>query len=138
MKMKHFFRQIRLTCWSTVLAASSALVFLGCDPATITRTDVSGVYSRQKDGVIDTLVLNTNGDFQQTITYTNGGKWTRSGSWEISNQVVNLGASYSAFDFEHKTIVIPPKAFSMQTLLIEKDSLVVNRYEPIWFKKETH
>src|SRR6267378_5847438 len=96
--------------------------YCGCKP--ITSSDVSGTYSRQASGIVDTITLSNNGIFSQIVTYTNGGRWTKTGSWVLKQQVVQLDESYSAFDFERKTVVIPPQLVGSQTLWVEKRRLV--------------
>jgi hypothetical protein len=101
----------------------------------VSSFDVAGVYLRTGSGVRDTLVLNTNGHFQQYVTYTNGGKWAVTGMWTFKYEVVDLDRCYAAFDFEHKTIIIPPELLAMQTLWVEKNKLMKNQYEPMWIRQ---
>jgi hypothetical protein len=108
-----------------------------CKP--LIRNDISGVYIRSYDGVVDTIVLNANGTFQQTITYKKEGPWIKSGSWELDWQVVHFDYLYYAFDYDsvkHKPfIVIPPEQFATATLWVEKDKLLKDPIFPIWFKQ---
>src|SRR5438045_4073415 len=119
MHMKAYpFRLANWQGFTFALFSAFGIVLAGCKP--ITSVDISGVYARSSNGVIDTIVLATNGTFHQTITYTNGGQWTNSGSWAFDYDVVKFDVFYSAFDvdpFKHSAfIVIPPKPYSMETL----------------------
>jgi hypothetical protein len=117
-----------------LIAISALLCCCGCKP--VTSADISGAYSRQGNGITDTLILSNNGTFQQTITYTNGNQWLKSGTWVFKSQVIELSQFDSSFDFEHKAITIPPLVFSPQPLWVEKGTLIRNEYEPKWLKRE--
>jgi hypothetical protein len=97
--------------------------------------DLSGTYVRNVGGLVDTLVLNTNGSFLQTIAVTNGGNWTRNGTWILKSQVIEFDSFLSAFDFERKTAIVPPEVVALQSLWVEHGRLAKNEYEPKWVKK---
>ena len=119
------------------LCSAIAIVLAGCKP--VTSWDISGVYTRSSNGVVDTIVLATNGTFQQTITYTNGVRWAKSGSWVFDFEVVKFDGFYSAFDvdpFKHTVfIVIPPKPYSNETLWVKRGTLLKDSEQPIWIKQ---
>lgn len=106
-----------------------------CGCKRITSQDIAGAYVRVGSGVTDSLMLNTNGSFQENVTFTNGGKWSVSGQWKFDYQIIELDKCYAAFDFEHKTIIIPPELVVMQRLWVEKNKLIKNTYEPIWMRQ---
>ncbi|HLX68016.1 MAG TPA: hypothetical protein VKV04_00170 [Verrucomicrobiae bacterium] len=110
----------------------------GCGP--ITKEEVSGVYVCSKDGVIDTIVLNTNGTFDQTITTTNAGPWSLRGSWKLNPETVDFEPFYEAFEIERANgadKVIPPQKFSTSFLWIQKGTLQMDVSDifPIWRKQ---
>ena len=119
----------------------SAALLAGCNR--ITSVDISGVYSRSGDGVVDTLTLATNGTFQQKITFTGGGVWTNNGSWTFSGQVVTFDQIYEAFEIKpdpskvYAGPVIPPRPAADEVLWVEKGRLLKNSVEPIWLKQQT-
>jgi len=115
-----------------------AIFCIFCRPAS--STDISGVYIRSRDGVVDTLILATNGTFQQTITYGNESPWTKNGLWTLNYQVVQFNTFYEAFDFEAAKgtfKLIPPESYAMETLWVERGKLVKDQVFPIWFKQPT-
>lgn len=61
-------------------------------------------------------------------------RWSTTGQWVLKEQVIQLDQSYDTFDFEHKSIKIPPELVALQTLWVEKRKLVRSEYEPIWIK----
>jgi len=122
------------------LCAAVAVLSTGCKR--ITSLDISGVYVRARDGVVDQVILAPNGSFQQTITFTNGGPWTTSGSWKFHGEVVELDAFYDAFDIGHShnevdgVAVIPPHFFASACFLeVQEGKLVESSVEPIWIKQ---
>ena len=121
------------------LCGCIAILIEVCRP--ITSRDISGVYIRSSQGVVDTIILATNGSFQQTITYKNEGPWTKNGSWIFDYDVVRFDTFYSAFNFDsvkpEVLITIPPEPFSMEVLSVEKGKLIKNSIFPIWFKQPT-
>ncbi|MEO6035080.1 MAG: hypothetical protein ABIQ35_07490 [Verrucomicrobiota bacterium] len=131
----YFFRQPKFQ--GIALCAGIWILFSGCKP--ITKIDIAGAYTRSSNGIVDTLILAKNGTFQQTITFTNGAQWTKSGSWVFDYQIVTFDGFYSAFDVDplkHKVfVVIPPKPFSNEILWVEKDSLLKESEQPRWMKQ---
>ena len=112
----------------------------GCGP--LTNAVLAGSYVRTGDGIKDVLTLYTNGSFAQLVTYTNGSNWSTSGTWTFGGEVVEFSRFYSAFDFEHKSIKIPPLGVVLQPLFIERlfdknIKLIMNDYELIWRKQQT-
>jgi hypothetical protein len=122
-----------------ILTAGS-YVFSGCKPATI--SDISGAYRRSTNGVNDVLELSTNGTFQQTITYTNGDRWTKTGTWTLNYQVVEIRGFYSPFTLEpfkgKIQTTIPPEECAMAAVWVEKDKLLQDESAiyPIWIKQK--
>ena len=108
----------------------------------ITSADVSGIYRRSRDGVVDTIILAPSGTFQQTITFTNGEMWTNSGSWKFSGQVVEFDKFYEAFEIDpdpnkvDAVMVIPPKLGANEVLWVENGRLLKNSVQPIWSKQQ--
>jgi len=119
------------------LCLSIGILCASCKP--LIRNDICGVYIRSYGGVVDTVVLNANGTFQQTITYKKEGPWIKSGSWKLDWQVVHFDSFYSAFDYDtakrKPVILIPPEPFSEETLWVEKHKLLKDPIFPIWFKQ---
>jgi hypothetical protein len=105
------------------------------------QREISGVYVYSQDGVVDTIVLNTNGTFDQTITTTNAGPWILHGSWKLNPETVDFDPFYEAFDINRANgadKVIPPRKFSTSFLWIQKGRLQMDVSEtfPVW-KKQT-
>ena len=98
----------------------------------LTDADVVGTYVRSGRGITDYLELGANGKFQELITYTNGGKWSADGRWELKEQVVQLDTSLNVFDVENPTVIIPPELVWMRTLWVGNDQLERNEFEPIY------
>jgi len=109
------------------------LLCWGCRPVGV--SDVAGKYVRKSGDLEDKLELNTNGTFKQTVSSTNGVKWIKTGAWLLKKQIVQLDQSYSTFDFERKSSVVPPAEVFMQTLWIERGGLVKNELEPKWSRE---
>jgi len=129
----------KLTGFFGLLTVLSCLLY-GCGRLTI--ADLAGSYVRTGGGIKDVLTLYTNGSFAQLVSYTNGSNWSISGTWTIGGEVVELSMFYSAFDFEHKSIKVPPEYLAIQPLFIEKlldrkIKLKVNDYEPIWVRQQS-
>ncbi|WP_150107385.1 hypothetical protein [Pedosphaera parvula] len=124
------------------LALCAAVVVLSTGCNRITSLDISGVYVRARDGVVDKIILAANGSFQQTITFTNGGPWTTSGSWKFNGATVELDTFYDTFDigrYNNKmdaVAVIPPQFFASACFLeVQEGKLLRNSVEPIWIKQ---
>ncbi len=138
--MKIFsFNRSRCPRLATSVCMGLIILFSGCKP--VTTKDISGVYIRSSGGVLDKLVLNENGIFQQTISFTNGDQWSKNGSWLFEREIVKFDGFLSAFDvhpFEHRAFaVIPPKALFDQILWVEKGVLLKDSEQPIWVKQRT-
>jgi len=129
-------RQMHL---NLALCAVSSIILTGCKP--ITSVDISGVYIRSANGVVDTLTLATNGFSQQTVTFTNGGQWTKDRTWKFSGEVVKFDEFYEAFDFAPPhdgvkiVVVIPPQPAATMVLWVKNGKLLRNPEEPIWIKR---
>jgi hypothetical protein len=119
------------------LSIACGIIFAACKP--VTSIDVSGIYTRATNGVVDTISLATNGTFKQTITFTNGQQWSETGSWNFGGQTVEFDKFYSAFqvpDFKYNAaVVIPPKPLAMQVLWVERGRLLKSHEEPVWVKQ---
>jgi hypothetical protein len=138
--MKTYPFEISKPLWRAVtLIAVLGMIFTGCKR--VTSNDISGVYTRGSNGVVDTILLATNGTFQQTITFTNGQQWSKTGSWIFAGETVEFDTFYSAFevpDFKYSAnIVIPPKSYAMQVLWVEKGRLLKNPEDLAWIKRES-
>jgi len=136
MKTYHFRPSDRLVLGFTLFAIVGILL-AGCKPPT--DMNIAGVYIRSSDGVVDTMSLATNGYFEQTITFTNGGPWFKSGTWKFSGEVVELDTFYSVFDVDPLKhiafVVVPPKSRS-EVLWVGKGKLIKDSEQPIWFKQQ--
>ena len=134
----YLFRSSRHLWLCFFVLISPAVLLEGCKR--ITSADISGIYRRSNDGVIDTVVLETNGTFQQTITSASGGPWIKSGSWKFGGQVVEFSEFYEAFTYDtvkrHAVIVIPPESGASEVLWVEEGKLLKNSVEPIWLKQQ--
>jgi hypothetical protein len=113
----------------------------GCRP--ITKEEVSGVYVCSQDGVVDTIVLSTNGTFDQTIITTNAGPWVMHGSWTLNSETVGFEPFYESFDIKRANgadKVIPPRKFSWSFLWIQKNRLQLDVSDifPVWEKHATN
>ena len=112
------------------------VMLTACRPPT--STDVSGIYIRSSQGVSDTLRLNADMTFEQTITFTNGGHWSLNGGWVMDGELVKFSGFLEAFDVDsllHKAhTVIPPKSFANGILSVEKGRLVRESEQPAWIK----
>jgi hypothetical protein len=87
--MKTFPFRVSKWLWLDIpLCLGIGIFYLCCKP--LTSKEISGVYVCSYNGVIDTVILNANGTFQQTITYKEEGPWIRSGSWKLDWQVVHF------------------------------------------------
>ena len=135
---KYLFRLAKRLSWYFVVSAATGVLLVSCKR--ITSADVSGVYIRSSNGVVDTLILVTNGTFQQTITF-DGASWKGSGSWKFSGEIVEFDKFYSAFEIGpdpnkiNAVVVIPPKLGTMEFLWVEEGKLLKNSIQPIWFKQ---
>ena len=109
---------------------------LGCKPAR--ETDIAGQYTRQGQGITDSLFLSPDSYFTQYIRYTNGTDWSITGAWKLKFQVIEFDRFFSVFDFENNSVAIPPKLVAIQTLRVEKNKLIKNDYEPAWERRTTH
>jgi hypothetical protein len=124
-----------------VLFAIPVVMSGGCKR--VTSADVCGIYRRSGNGVVDTIILSKTGDFQQTISYTNGGIWTNNGSWKFSVQVVEFDKLYEAFEIDPDpnkigaVVVFPPRLATTEVLWVEKGRLVKNSVQPFWFKQRS-
>ena len=137
---KYLFTLRKPFCLGFGLCTAILFFLSGCKP--ITSMDISGVYIRAANGVVDTLILATNGSSQQTITFTNGGQWTKNSSWKFSGEVVTFDEFYEAFEIDpSKTgnivpiLVIPPHPYSTDVLWVEQGKLLKNPEEPIWINR---
>jgi len=132
------FKNMRTLLYASLLVCAFGGVFIGCKR--ITSNDVSGVYIRSSNGVADTILLATNGIFHQTITFTNGQQWSKTGSWSFAGEIVEFDTFYLAFDvpdFKYSPeMVIPPKALSMEELWVEKGRLSKRPDDLPWLKQE--
>ena len=122
-----------------MLITTFGTMAIGCKR--VTSNDVSGEYIRASNGIVDTVLLATNGTFQQTITFTNGQHWSKTGSWTFAGETVEFDAFYAAFDvpdFKYSAeAVIPPKAYSMEVLWVEKGRLLKSPEDLPWIKQES-
>lgn len=117
------------------------IISVGCKP--ITKEEVSGVYVCAQNGVVDTIVLNTNGTFDQTVMTTNAGPWTIRGSWTFNSETVSFDSFYESFEIARANgadKVIPPHRVSMGFLWIRQGRLQLDVSEtfPIWERQTTN
>jgi len=115
-------------------------VFLSTGCSRVTKDEISGVYICSKDGVVDTIELNTNGSFTQKITFGNEEPWTIHGFWTLNTETVELDRFYLSFDLgNHLKVIriIPPHEYSMGVLWIERGQLKRELGEtlPFWIKQ---
>jgi hypothetical protein len=129
-----FFKPAKLLGYTASLITAVGMKSTGCKR--VTSNDVSGVYTRASNGIVDTVLLATNGTFQQTITFTNGGQRGKTGSWNFAGETVEFDTFYEAFevpDFKYSAeAVIPPKPYAMQVLWVEKGRLLKNPEDLPW------
>ena len=103
--------------------------------------DVGGTYICSADGVVDTLVLDTNGYSLQIITFTNGGKWIMHSAWTRYTETVQIYHFYHSFDFDPTNNgfrrVIPPQEGSEPLLWIQGNQLSLEEGStlPRWTKQ---
>jgi hypothetical protein len=110
-----------------------ALLTAGCGKITV--NDVSGTYRRSVGGYTDTIILSTNGSFQQSLTNTNGGSWKSGGSWTLYyQQSAELSETFNYYDFEHQRPILPPKKWGPYRLTVEKNKLLANYEDPAWIR----
>jgi hypothetical protein len=114
------------------LIALCCIMFTGCKP--LNQTQVAGTYVRTFKGVRDQLTLNTDGTFQQAITYTNGGDWSASGTWKLHVRVVLLDKCYLTYDDLKDVIMRPPQEYYAVSFLVKKKELMRTELQPSWFK----
>ena len=126
------FKCAKLLYYTVTLLSTFGIMSTGCKR--ITSNDVSGAYIRSSNGVVDTVLLATNGTFQQTITFTNGEHWNKTGSWSFAGETVEFDTFYVAFDvpaFKYSAeVVIPPKPYAMEVLWVEKGRLLKKSRRP--------
>ncbi|MGZ4971299.1 MAG: hypothetical protein ACXWDN_00950 [Limisphaerales bacterium] len=119
------------------LVALYAMAFLSCSKST--KLEVNGTYIRSDGFVVDTLIIETNGSFQQTVTF-NGAHWVKSGLWKLNGETIEFDRFLMAFDvdtFKHKaTNVIPPELVSTEVLLVERGQLEKDSEQPAWLKQK--
>lgn len=117
------------------------IVSVGCNP--ITKEEISGVYVCSQDGVVDTIVLNKSGTFDQTITFSNTGRRTLHGRWTLYSETVTFDSLYESFEINRANgadVVIPPQIVSGGFLWIQKGRLQMDVSEvfPVWKKQATN
>jgi hypothetical protein len=130
MKACHF--KAGLLSWFFAATMISNFLLVGCDPPT--QTQLVGRYVRFHLGVTDSILLNGSGTFKQDVTFTNGETWSSSGSWKMTNRVIQLDKCYLTFDDEKQSIIIPPQVVYSCTFSVSAGKLMRTELQPPWSK----
>jgi len=120
---------------ASLFAAFYGILLSGCGPdAPNGGNPIDGKYVRVRSGVSDTIVINGDGSFRQDVTYTNGGAWTKTGTWQVNCRAVHLFDCYQSFDGEKQAIIIPPRMIGNYTFVMNKNTLYGQELEPPWIR----
>lgn len=117
-----------------VLMAVSLLTMSGCDrfnPAVI-----AGTYTRTVPGLSETLLVNADGTFEQTVKFADGEVFSVKDSWTNQYRQVSFKRLYVVFDVETKTTINPPELRYMVNLQCGQDVLVKNAESGYLFRKQ--
>ena len=79
----------------------------GCGQPTATM--IAGAYARADGPLVETIVLNTNGMFDQTVTYSDGQSFKVSDRWTNRYHQVKFTRLYITRDVEASKVLSPPE-----------------------------
>jgi len=116
----------------TALIALQILLISGCEPK---KSELIGVYTRSRGAEIETIELKSDGTFRQTVKYPDGRMWAINDSWKLNGTVVQLSRRYEVYDFEHKTVIDPPKIGYESTFNDEGNQLFENEIDVFPYKR---
>lgn len=106
--------------WVVAILILAGLWF-SCKPASKDR--LVGVYTRNYEGVSETLAISADGTFKQHVVYPDGKTWTVSDSWLQLSRGLQLETFYRTFDVEKRVIVSPPTFGSSANFIWEDGKL---------------
>lgn len=127
--MKQYQFKVQMIFWSFAFVLMAAFLS-GCGP--LDQKRIAGRYTRRHMGITDSLLLNQDGTFQQSIGDGNGATWNISGSWKVINRVIQLDKCYLSFDDEKQINIVPPMIVYSCTFSISGDDLIRTKLQPPW------
>jgi len=81
-------------------------ILSGCAPD---PSRVPGTYVRTTPTLTETLVLKSDGTFEQTIVYKDGQEFSSKGPWELKYARMQFDDFYMTVDSDRRTEVDPPR-----------------------------
>ena len=116
------------------LATGGILILCGCDR--VTPANITGSYTRTAPGLSENLLVKTDGTFEQTVTFTDGEKFTVEDTWTNEYRQVSLKRFYVTFDVETGKTIRPPELRYAVNLEFGQDTLVKNAASGYLFRKQ--
>lgn len=98
--------------WAIAARSCSTLAIIilgavGCSKPT--PTNIAGAYARSDGPLVETIVLNTNGTFDQTVAYSDGQSFKVSDRWTNDFRQVQFTRLYVTRDVELSKVLSPPE-----------------------------
>jgi hypothetical protein len=101
-----------------------AIASAGCSKPTPAK--IAGTYTRTDGPLVETIVLNTNGTFDQTIVHSGGQNFNVSDRWTNDHHQVQFTRLYITRDVESSKVLSPPELRYGVNFIWEKGVLAKN------------
>ena len=85
----------------------AVLSVVGCDKPN--STTIAGAYARTDGPLTESILVNTDGTFDQTVTYSHGQVFTASGTWSNVHRQVRFTRLYITRDIEAAQVLSSPE-----------------------------
>jgi hypothetical protein len=103
---------MKKSSWAIValrLSVVALLIIVAAGCGKPTPSMMGGVYSRTDASLVESITLNKNGTFDQTVTYSDGQRFKVSDQWISEYRKLQFKRLYITRDVESSKILSPPE-----------------------------